>query len=143
MTSQLSSEIAFRSAVQDDMRFIMDSWLRSWRESPWAGCIRNDLYFATQRATIEGLIARSAEFIVAYLEERPDHILGWGCFEMTGDSCVVHYLYTKDPYLGHGINKSLVERASGSKPGFYTHRYRQVIDTCPDYRHAPEIARRK
>lgn len=140
----MSSQIKFRGAGADDVKFIMSSWKQSWRVSPWAGTIRNDEFFKVVRATIEGLVLRGAEFIIAYIEKYPERILGWVCHEVlpTGECCI-HYLYVKDPYIKLGIGEQLVEQAPGTKPGFYTHRYRQVTDAVHEWRHAPEIARRK
>lgn len=144
----MNNEVAYRDARPDDISFIFDSWLRSWRNSPWAGIIPNNLYFALTRNVIEQLVARGAKLEVACLAADPDRILGWCCSEQTGEDAVIHYCYTKDPYLNLGINESLVARASGKKPGFYTFRYRQVVDACQPqgkdgWHHTPEIARRK
>ena len=144
----MSNDILYRGATNEDIRFIFDSWMRSWRKSPWAGVIPNNLYFPLTRSTIEQLVARGAEFEVACLAVDPERILGWICFESCGPEAVVHYLYVKDPYLDLGIGEALVARAPGKKPGFFTFRYRQVNDACQPqgkdgWRHVPEIARRK
>lgn len=138
------TDLKFRPAEADDVKFIMSSWKQSWRVSPWAGCVRNDEFFKVTRSTIEGLVLRGAEFKIAYIEKYPKRILGWVCYEVlpAGEACV-HYLYVKDPYIALNIGKALVNECPGEKPGFYTHRYRQVTDACPEWRHAPEIARRK
>lgn len=139
-------EVAYRPAVADDFKFIFDSWLTSWRKSPWAGCIPNNLYFDLTRRAIEQLVARGAVFLVACQAQSPSRILGWCCTELSTDPeplTIAHYLYVKDPYVTLGIGAELVKRTAGAKPGFYTHRYRQVIDACPQFRHAPEIARRR
>lgn len=102
------------------------------------------MYYPTQRATIEGLIGRGAQLEVACLQADPDKILGWICHEQAGPKAVVHYIYVKDAYLSLGIGEALLARCPGEKPGFYTHRYRQVLDVCGrDWKPAPEIARRK
>lgn len=142
------NEVEFRPAYSGDFAFIFDSWLRSWRKSPWAGIIPNNMYFPVTRSTIEQLVGRGAQFEVACLAADPERILGWICHEQSGPDAVVHYIYVKDPYLPLGIGEALVERASGNKPGFYTFRYRQVVDACQPqgkdgWRHVPEIARRK
>jgi len=142
--TQYNNEVVFRPATGSDTSFIFDSWLRSWRTSPAAGTIRNDMYYPTQRATIEGLIGRGAQLEVAALAADPEKILGWACSEQVGPNAVIHYVYTKDAYLTLGIGEALVARCPGTQPGFYTHRYRQVLDACGrDWKHAPEIARRK
>lgn len=145
MSSQ-SNDIVFRAPRSDDISFIFDSWLRSWRKSGWAGVIPNNVYFPLTRSVIEQLVGRGAEFLVACLANNPDHILGWICHELSGPDAVVHYLYVKDPYLSLGIGDALVQKIPGKKPGFFTFRYRQVSEACSieeGWRHAPEIARRK
>lgn len=141
----MSSEIKFRPAQAEDVKFIMSSWKQSWRVSPWAGTVRNDEFFKTCRSTIEGLVLRGAEFKIAHSEKYPARILGWVCYEvMPQGECCLHYLYVKDPYISLNIGAALVNECPGTKPGFYTHRYRQVTDSIGEgWRHAPEIARRK
>ncbi len=136
--------IDFRSATTSDVPFLLDSWMKSWRTTKWAGCIRNDMYYEVQRSTIEGLIARGAEFIIACSAKNPDNILGWICHEPGQQATVIHYLYVKDPYVRLDIQRQLLDRVPGSKPGFYTHAYRQVQEVCgKGWRHCPEIARRR
>lgn len=125
------------------MRFVLSTWKRSWRECPWAGTIRNDEFYAVIASTIEGLVLRGAEFLVA-ADPKTDRIMGWVCAETLPDGLAcVHYLYVKDPFIPLGIGAQLVEAVAGTKPGLYTHRYRQVVEACRGWRHAPEVARRK
>lgn len=139
------TQVTFRAAKPEDMKFILKTWKNSWRTSPWAGCVRNDLFFKTTEATIEGLIARGAQFLLA-VHPDTDRILSWTCYEVLskGEACV-HYLYTKDAFLPYDLGAQLVVQVPGTRPGFYTHRFRQVADACPapDWHHRPEIARRK
>lgn len=138
--------IAIRPVTPDDMRFVLSSWKRTWRVSPWAGVVRNDQYFDSIAAVIEGLIMRGAKILVACPEDRPTAILGWLCSEtVKSGETVVHYCYTKDPYLGLQINEKLLATSEGTKPGLYSFRYRQVADLCipQGYKHAPETARRR
>lgn len=138
--------ITVRPAEPGDMKFVLSSWKRTWRVCPWAGVIRNDQFFASISDTIEGLILRGARIWVATPEGQSGVILGWLCCEVAkSGEAIIHYVYVKDPYLGAGIETKLYEAADGTKPGFYTFRYRQVVDLCgpKGFRHAPEIARRR
>lgn len=138
------SEVILRDVEVEDINFIMSSWKKSWRTSPWAGVIRNDQYYTVMRDTIDGLVGRGAEFKVACLASRPERILGWCCSERLPDGlCCIHYVYVKDPYLRMGIGEQLVNDAAGTKPGLYTFRTRQVAEACTGWRHAPEVARRR
>jgi len=148
-STQTDRGVVIREAVADDVGFIMSSWKRSWRVSPWAGCVRNDEYYASIGSTIEGLVARGAYFLVAVPAGGPNlsRIMGWCCAEVLGDgTCAIHYVYVKDPYLRLGIGEKLVNAAKGTKPGLFTFRFHQVAEACPfseGWRHAPEVARRR
>lgn len=143
------NDVVFRSAKPEDLPFLFDSWMNSWRKCPWAGCIPNNLFFPLQRSAIEQLIGRGATFEIACRAADENHILGWICKETSKEAipkCIVHYIYTREAYLPFGIGEELVKRCEGEKPGYYTYRYRQVSDTCDfrkGWRHIPEIARRK
>ena len=149
--SQNESSVALiRPARKEDINFIFDSWLKSWRKSRYAGVIPNHLYYATYRATIESLVARGAELNVACHAQNEDHILGWSCTEVTSDGfSVLHYCYTKDPFIGLQIDHALLDEMPGQKPGFYTFNYPQVKDALESrfpgtrWQWAPEVARRK
>lgn len=134
-------EILIRDRVPEDLALVMDSWLKDWRTSKWAGVIPNHLYFETQRVLIEDLIARGAIIKVAYPDGRPDVILGWACAEVKEGKAVLHYLYTKDPFIGLGIPGLLLAALPGTKPGFITHKL--PLKETKEWRHTPEIARRK
>lgn len=123
-----------------DLSFIFDSWLNSWRVSRWAGTIPNHLYYDTQRACIEGLIHRGAQIVVLGVDTDPNFIIGWMCFELKDDVPVVHYIYIKDPYREFAFERQLLSHLP-PKPGFVTHRlpYKEFSQ----WKHAPEIARRK
>lgn len=120
---------------------VFDSWLKDWRTSKWAGVIPNHLYFETQRTLIEDLIARGSVIKIAYPTGRPDIILGWACAEEKEGKAVLHYLYTKDPFLGLGVSNLLLTALPGEKPGFITHRLQGK--EYKEWRHTPEMARRK
>lgn len=131
-----------RDLKKEDAPFIFDSWMRSWRVSKYAGCIPNNLFYSTTRANIEHLIARGSIVKVACLDTNPDAILGWVCYETLPDtSSCVHYIYVKDPYLKLGVGEALAKLLPES--GFYSYRGSQIDDFFPEFKWAPEIARRK
>jgi hypothetical protein len=134
-------QILVRKRVAEDLPFIFDSWMKSWRINKYAGCIPNHLYFETQRTLIEDLLARGADLLVAYPEGKEDIIIGWVCGEVKEDRTVLHYLYIKDPYLGLGLAERLIGDLRGIKPGFITHKL--PFKELKSWRHVPEIARRK
>lgn len=140
-------EPVVRDVQPQDVAFIMDSWAKSWRVSPWAGTVANNVFHDVHRQTVEGLVGRGAKFQVMSIADRPEVILGWICSEVerTGKT-VVHMIYVKDPYqvaMPEAPDK-LLEAVPGDKPGFYTHRTRKVEKALgKGWIHAPEIARRR
>jgi GNAT superfamily N-acetyltransferase len=134
-------QVALRTIKPQDLNFIFDSWMKSWRTSKYAGVTPNHMYYDVQRTLIEGLIARGATLLVAHPLGRDDVILGWACGEEKDGASVLHYLYVKDPFLGHGISEQLLEGLPGTKPGFITHRLNSK--EWKEWRHVPEMARRK
>ena len=112
----------------DEMALIYDSWVKSFRKSPWAGVIPNNLYEATQRATIQGILARGASIQVALAPRVPGifegrRVMGWICTEPAIET--LHFWYVKDDFRKKGIGKALLAEATGKwfQPR-YTHRTR-------------------
>lgn len=146
---ELHALVEFRSATADDMAFVLDSWLKSFRTSPWAGVIPNNLYHEVTQAAVNDLIVRGARIIVAGVRGKPDRILGWVCVEaLKGDAAVCHYLYVKDPYRRRGLGTHVLETGLAllnvpqDCKKFHTFRTR-LSAHFPEWRHEPAIARRK
>lgn len=109
--------LQIRPATASDLPFILDSWCRSFRDSPYAGVIRNDDFHRVQRSTIAGLLGRGARVLVA-AEPTTGRILGWLAHEGTE---LLHYAYVKRPFRRLGVARRLLE-AAGLSRGRYTHR---------------------
>jgi hypothetical protein len=135
----MSSHFTIRPMTADEVPWVFDSWLNSWRMSRYAGIVRNNDYYATTRTAIEDLIARGAQILVA---DAGPTLLGWICGEVKNGTTVHHYCYVKDPYLQLGIEESLLAALPGVKPGFFTF-YQHRLGKDRVWRHAPEMARRK
>lgn len=145
MDERLEQSVLYRDLEPGDVSFVLDSWIKSFRDSPYAGVIPNHRFFDITHEVIEELLARGAKVEVAAAKHDPTRILGWVCYEPVNGGLAVHYLYVKDPFRLRGLGKTLLERRdvtqeNGSK--FYTFRTRAAA-YFPDWRHVPEIARRK
>jgi len=133
---------SIRPIKAEDLSFILDSWLKDWRTSKFAGTIPNHLYFPTQRATIEGLIGRGAVFRVLCAEGATDTILGWACGEVKDGQTILHFVYLRDSLIKHTeLFTELVGALPGNKPGIITHN--QQLKVFKEWRWIPEIVRRK
>lgn len=158
--------IETRDAQPADVAFVMANWLRTWRTSPWAGCIANDEYHDVTRRAIEQLIARGAKIRVAEvpgsavvtgvdraqgqvdIAVRPARLAAFLCHEVTADGrTVAHAGFSKDPYLGLRPLERLAAEMPGSPPVLVTFRtpaLTRALDSAGlPWRHAPEVARRR
>ena len=96
-------------AEADEIPFIVDAWARSFRDSPWAGCISNEHYQEAQRATINDLLARGARATVAVPTEGPRRVCGFVAFEAPD---IIHYVYTKRWARKRGLANSMISFAA-------------------------------
>ncbi len=141
------SLVNFRPMQPGDVSFVKDSWLKSFRDSPWAGVIPNNLYTETTNEMVEQLLARGARVEVCAAAHDDNKILAWCCSEPVKGGIACHYLYTKDPFRRKGLGTTLLERARGQVESpscrcLYTFRT-AVARYFPDWQHAPEVARRR
>lgn len=114
--------VRLRFATPEDVDFIFNSWLKSYRNSPHATCISNPIYFSEQHRLIEALLKRS-NVVVATPEDDPLSILGWICAGRVDGIFALHYVYVKHVFRGLGIADMLIA-AVGHKQdeaGIYTH----------------------
>jgi ribosomal protein S18 acetylase RimI-like enzyme len=125
------------TAGPEHMGFVMDNWLNDWRTSKYAGVLRNCDYYEATRTLIEDLIARGAKLLVAEHKS----FLGFICYELKDDKAVIHYRYVKDAFRRQGVEQLLLD-AVPAKSGWFTF-YDADLAKNRDWKHAPEIARRK
>lgn len=136
----------FRLMKAEDFKFVLSSWLKSFRRSPWAGLIANNSYHSVMKQTVDQLSARGAQIVVAENRESPGQLLGFICFERTKVNIpVLHYIFVKDLFRKQGIGAALLEMAGITRgKGFiYTFRTNDFNKRFKDGTHAPGIARRK
>ena len=117
---------------------IVDSWLRSFRESHTARCLQHypelqaygrllepdrphpSVYHVLQRALITNLLANCPVWVAAAgvgAEVDPDTVGGWVC--SAGNT--LHYVYVKHEYRRIGLARMLVAAACPPGPVAYTH----------------------
>ena len=99
--------VIIRDADQEDLPLIYNSWLKQYRESPFAVGINNGVYYSQHRKVIDHLITH-AIISVACDPNDPTKIYSWACGEAY-DTPVVHFVYTKKDYRGKGLAKMLLK----------------------------------
>lgn len=112
-----------RGPGEEDLPFIFNSWLKSFRDSPQVQGVPNTLYYAEQHALI-GQLLKDSYVLIACNPDDPGQIYGYavGCAKPEPDHSVLHWVYVKHPFRNFGIAKALVHDVCGDRPLYYTHR---------------------
>ena len=111
-------QLILRPADSGDLAFILNSWLRSNRNSTFAKRVPNAMYFEEHHRVVTSLLARG-EVVIAANREDPGQIIGWACFE-EGAVPILHYVYVKQAFRGLGIARHMLSPVQ--KGAFvYTH----------------------
>lgn len=98
--------LAFRAAKQEDLNFILSSWLRSYRDAKRT--VKNKDYFPGQQRLI-GALAGKRNLVIGCDADTPEWIAGYACGQMLDDgSLLLDYVYVKQPYRERGIGRALI-----------------------------------
>lgn len=119
----MENNFTLRAYRDEDIPFIYNSWLKSYRDAPSMATIPNTLYYAGQHGLIETLLERS-HVVVACSSEDPSQIMGYIVYEAPRpDSSVIHWAYVKHPFRNFGVAKALEGAATANRTNVrYTHR---------------------
>lgn len=101
-----------RDVTADDLPFIYNSWLKSFKSSPWAKSIPTSIYYANHKEVIAKILPK-AIIMVACNPEDQSQIFGYAVFT-PGRIIALHYVYVKQPYRRLGIAQVLFEFARAS-----------------------------
>lgn len=134
-----------RKAEQADYALILDSWLKSTRDSPWSGNVPNNLAMSVLTESVRQLVTRGAIILVAANPERPDQIVGWLCSEAGRESeRIVHALYTKRFARRLGVAKALLAAVGLRPDDHFPYTYRTIMSRVfPNAKFVPGIQRRQ
>jgi hypothetical protein len=134
-----------RSASPADLEYVLSTWISSYRNSPWAGTIPNNLFDSVCTETFNQLLLRGMQVAVCSNPANPEQLLGWLAYEREGglgSALCVHHAFTKPLFRRLGIISQLLATVGAEGPFFYTHR----TVSSQYLKHGiyrPEIARRK
>jgi len=114
--------VRLRVAVAEDISFIFNSWLKSYRNSNQAHLVCNSIYFSEQHKLIERLV-KDSKVIVACNNEDPTQLYGYICAGNIEGIFCLHYLYVKHSFRGLGIATALINAFEHdvSSAGIFTH----------------------
>lgn len=123
----------------DEQPLVVDAWVRSFRDSPHAGCIGNAHYQDAMRRTVEDIIHRPDTAVLVAIAPGPTkRVMAFVAFE---PECF-HYLYVKrhyrDPLFGVEAAMMATVPKSVKTYSFRPSRTRHIPRT---WRHDPVQAR--
>lgn len=115
----MTDAIAYRDADLRDRlgnqerRFVLDSWLKSYKNSHAAGLIDAYRWYEVMVPQLELIFARpGVRTLIAHNPERPadDYagLFGFICGEPDSDPRFVYYVFIKEPYRRLGIARGLL-----------------------------------
>ena len=129
MTDPSPPNVVVRQGTADDVGFLFNSLLKSYRDAPAVRGVPNDIYYKAHHAVIERILQRPCcTCLMAVDSEDPRVIYGYCLAEYVGDGLCLHYLYVKYSCRGMGLARKLVESLmlSTVKAVTYSHRTRVV-----------------
>ena len=113
--------IAVRPMREDDLPFLTDSWLRSFREGNFG--VPHDEYFETQRRVIKSLL-RQSKAAIACDPNDADQVFGYVVWHARQEGKpLVHWCFVKHPFRRFGVCRHLMKVVDPEKRGvLLTHR---------------------
>lgn len=128
------NSIRLRQANQEDVSFIFNSWLKSYRNSLFAKNIPNEIYFTNHHNLVENLLQNN-KVIIACSKEDPSQIYGYICAGHTDGILTLHYIYIKQTFRNMGIAKQLLSMFNHDSAiaSVYTHHTRIAEKLGPKY----------
>lgn len=98
-------KFSFRQPVEEDIDFIFNSWLESYRKTETK--MSDTVYYDKFKKILTEILQR-ALVLVACSDEEKFQIYGYIVYENT-DPFIVHYIYIKYVYRREGIAGSLLK----------------------------------
>lgn len=103
-------------AREQDEAFVLDSWLRSYYDTPAFAAVPRSIFFPGARAMVTRILETSPSLLTIRDAQRPDWIAAWVCTSVHEGKLVLHWSYTKFPYRRRGYFSALLRRALDAAP---------------------------
>jgi ribosomal protein S18 acetylase RimI-like enzyme len=126
--------ILLRPANKDDVGFIFNSWLKSFRGSAHAAPISNEIYYSEHHKVIERIL-QYYDVVIACNEQDPSQIYGFICAGNTDSIFTLHYVYIKHTFRRMGIANALLNSFEHSEEyaAIYTHNSKSAAHLAKKY----------
>lgn len=127
----MNPQVTIRSAEAGDLNFVLNSWLKRYRDAIRARFVSDKVYYAVQHEVITKILQQPGLVaLVACNAAEPNQIYGYVIAEknhIVPDLMLVHWIYVKGPFRKFGLAKSLLSALPQDRSNVhYTHRTRNV-----------------
>lgn len=115
--------IKLRPPSIQDKEFILNSWLKSNRNSDLTNYINNNLYYNYYDKLVKNCLMRSQATIACNPEDE-NHVYGYLVYELLGDIFIINYVYVKKTFRELGVAKQMLTAVYpefGQVESFITH----------------------
>lgn len=115
--------VRLRNMRPEDKSFILNSWLKSYRQAPAVRRMENNAYYHEQQKVIHDLLD-NVNVLIACNEADNNQIYGYLVSQRISNVFVIHFLYTKLTFRNCGIAKMLIQARDhdlGKVAAVYTH----------------------
>ena len=126
--------INLRTATAEDVPFIFNSWLKSYRNSHFCKLVVNEIYYNEHHKVIERLIKKS-KVIVACNRDDENQLYGYIVADEVEGFFALHYIYVKHSFRNMGIGEALLNsfEHDPSVASIYSHHTRLCDKLAPKY----------
>ena len=94
--------IKLRNANSEDVSFVFNSWLKSYRNALACKNVPNEIYFNEHHKLIERLV-KDNKVVVACSETDANELYGYIVAGQSEGIFVLHYIYVKHSFRNMGI----------------------------------------
>lgn len=115
--------IHIREAKAEDVAFLFNSWLESFRNGLVCKGVDHTIYYDQQHKLIEKLF-KICTVKIACDEKDPANIFGYLVYQKIDGITVLHYAYTKHTFRKLGVQRELlktIDHDFKTGAGLYTH----------------------
>lgn len=131
MEKNIKSQVQIRNAIEADVPFIFNSWLKSYKGSNACKSISAPIYYQFHHKTIETLLQKCSVKVVCSAADE-NQVYGYIVYELLETVPVLHYAYVKHLYRNMGLlSMMLYESGLGlENGGFNTHESPSFNKIC-------------
>lgn len=125
--SPSNEQVTVRPGVVEDVPFIFNSWLKSFRDAPVVQGIPNVIYYKEHHDVIERILSGAGlQVLVVCNKEHPDQIYSYLVGTLGAAESTIHWVYTKHPFRRMGMADELLKAFTTMVPVgssmMYSHR---------------------